>query len=1307
MSVEIQPTPVAVGTIVGTPPKDGEGASLAPEEVDGAAESRQEVDKAAHQTIPSPPTETVSLCSLYRYASAADRVLLAVGTCALLVSSANQPAQLVVFGGLLDSFNDQSADSVRARIIMFAGIYAVLGVQQTITQSLQSAAFATVAARQARRLREKYFDSLMNKSMTFIDTQGSGQLASSVLDATTAMASGMGDDLVKLFQPLLSFVFGLAVALFYSWRLTLVSAAAIPVLGAVVAGAASIYSKHTQRSGSQTERATALALEAISSMRTIAAFGREKHSIDAYSEAVVEACAQGAAMGRASAMLEGTVAPIIFLLFAVGLWYGSSLISNDMEADEACRWELTNGTFQLPDSTRCHTGGSVMTAFLSVLFGFLGLLQAAPSVSIVANARVAAAKVFKVLEADDTRGSAPPPASAAGACAGKIEVVDVDFSYPSRREVQVYSGFCLTIEAGQTVALAGPSGCGKSTLVSLLERFYDVDGGAVKLDGVDIRELPLDWLRAQIGLVSQEPVLFSGSIEWNIRMGRDGATHEEVVEAAAKANALFVRDFPEGFATQVGEKGLQLSGGQKQRIAIARAIVRDPAVLVLDEATSALDTTSERVVQAALDELMRAKRRTTLVIAHRLSTIRDADVIAVVSNGRVVERGAHHELIERDGGLYRTLVEAQTEAQGAPADEHAVVRVKDVLFVHADAQKAEAEEKVAHVEAAVVEAVCTDDIEAAVQPAKPKPERTPTMWLWRLLYPDRHLFVSGLVGAAINGLASPAIGYLMAEFIVVFFNPDWEEMRREALQWAIVFASMGVANSVGAILKVTSFSLITERMVMRVRLSAYTSIMRQNIGWFDGSDDRTAGALVSQLSSDCYLLRGLTGERASAALSQMVVLGAGFYISFAASWALTLVVMGSVPLIVLPIAIATAKVGKYAEAATKAAVEAGSTVSETLSNMRTIAAFGLQDERRGTFARQLDLPLKQEVRKGVAVGVGGGVSAGAIMYAAALQYLVAAYFFDAGWVTFDEVLRVLLVLIFMSFGLGQISRDATNKADAMLAAKRINALLLLQSTIDPLNITASPPAKRAAGKIEVVDVDFSYPSRREVQVYNGFCLTIEAGQTVALAGPSGCGKSTLVSLLERFYDVDGGAVKLDGVDIRELPLDWLRAQIGLVSQEPVLFSGSIEWNIRMGRDGATHEEVVEAAAKANALFVRDFPEGFATQVGEKGLQLSGGQKQRIAIARAIVRDPAVLVLDEATSALDTTSERVVQAALDELMRAKRRTTLVIAHRLSTIRDADVIAVVSNGRVVERGAHLELIEREGGLYRSLVVHASPS
>ena len=345
-----------------------------------------------------------------------------------------------------------------------------------------------------------------------------------------------------------------------------------------------------------------------------------------------------------------------------------------MEAYEHCRFVGSNETHvyrQDPDASRCQTGGDVLTGFLNIIFGFMGTIQAIPSLSSLAAAKVSAAEIFESIDAPpdaiDALGDTGDVPEAK--LKGTIELKDVTFAYPARREVIVYDGLNLTLNAGQTVALAGPSGCGKSTLVALLERWYDVDGGSMLLDGVDVRSLSVRWLRSQIGLVSQEPVLFSGSVGWNIGLGAgeggetaaQGAygpsTEAAVMQAAKLANAhSFVSEMPSGYATEVGEKGVQLSGGQKQRIAIARALVREPPILVLDEATSALDAESERVVQAALDELLNGGQRTTIVIAHRLSTICNADKIAVVSGGKVVEEGPHDDLVCREGGVYKALV---------------------------------------------------------------------------------------------------------------------------------------------------------------------------------------------------------------------------------------------------------------------------------------------------------------------------------------------------------------------------------------------------------------------------------------------------------------------------------------------------------------------------------------------------------------------------------------------------------------------------------------------------------------------------
>ena len=273
---------------------------------------------------------------------------------------------------------------------------------------------------------------------------------------------------------------------------------------------------------------------------------------------------------------------------------------------------------------------------MNVCFRSLG--QASPCMSAFAAGQAAAFKMFETIhrkpeiDASDTKGKISEDIR------GDIELRDVYFSYPARPDERIFSGFSLSIPSGTTTALVGQSGSGKSTVISLIERFYDPLAGEVLIDGINLKEFQLRWIRGKIGLVSQEPVLFSGSIKDNIAYGKEGATIEEIRSASELANASkFIDKLPQGLDTMVGEHGTQLSGGQKQRVAIARAILKDPRILLLDEATSALDTESERVVQEALDRIM--GNRTTVIVAHRLSTVRNADMIAVIHRGKMVEKG--------------------------------------------------------------------------------------------------------------------------------------------------------------------------------------------------------------------------------------------------------------------------------------------------------------------------------------------------------------------------------------------------------------------------------------------------------------------------------------------------------------------------------------------------------------------------------------------------------------------------------------------------------------------------------------------
>jgi ATP-binding cassette subfamily B (MDR/TAP) protein 1 len=302
-----------------------------------------------------------------------------------------------------------------------------------------------------------------------------------------------------------------------------------------------------------------------------------------------------------------------------------------------------------------------MTPLMMMMIGTFMMMGALSGVKDGPTAHKAASLFFRAVDQTpkidvfDQGGAEPESVT------GHIEVRDVHFAYPTALDVPVCKGYSLNVEAGQTVALSGPSGSGKSTIIALIERFYDPHSGVVMLDGIDIKTLNVRWLRSQLGLVSQEPVLFQGTVAENIRYGKPDATQAEIEEAARNANAhdFISSDLHMAYETDVGLRGGKLSGGQKQRVAIARALIRKPAVLLLDEATSALDNESERIVQAALDEIMAKQKRTTIVIAHRLSTIRNADKIAVLKEGQVIEEGTHDELLANPEGLYFNLVLGQ------------------------------------------------------------------------------------------------------------------------------------------------------------------------------------------------------------------------------------------------------------------------------------------------------------------------------------------------------------------------------------------------------------------------------------------------------------------------------------------------------------------------------------------------------------------------------------------------------------------------------------------------------------------------
>ncbi|RXN22977.1 bile salt export pump [Labeo rohita] len=541
--------------------------------------------------------------------------------------------------------------------------------------------------------------------------------------------------------------------------------------------------------------------------------------------------------------------------------------------------------------------------------------------------------------------------------------------------------------------------------------------------------------------------------------------------------------------------------------------------------------------------------------------------------------------------------------------------------------------------------------------------------------------------------------------ILKYNRPEWPYMLMGSLGAAV----NGSVNPIYAllfseILGGYSFAKSGELLTRRLRKVGFQAMLKQEIGWFDNPMN-SPGALTTRLATDASMVQGATGSQIGMIVNSLTNIGASFIIAYYFSWKLSLVVTCFLPLIGLSGVFQSKMLTGFANEDKNALEAAGQVSSEALSNIRTIAGLAKEKHFVSQYEEQLQAPYKGAKKKAHIYGICFAFAQCVIFMAFAASFRYGGYLVSNEGLPYMLVFRVISALVTSASALGRASSFTPDYAKAKIAAAQLFKLLDRVPKIS-ISKTEGQSWDDFRGQIEFKGCRFTYPSRPDIQVLRGLEVSVHPGQTLAFVGSSGCGKSTSVQLLERFYDPDEGQVLIDGRPSASISVAFLRSQIGIVSQEPVLFDCSIAENIQYGDNSRTvsMEEIIEAAKKAYLHdFVMTLPDKYETQVGAQGSQLSRGQKQRIAIARAIVRNPKILLLDEATSALDTESEKVVQAALDEARQG--RTCIVIAHRLSTIQSADIIAVMSQGMVIEKGTHEELMARKAAYYK-LVTTGAP-
>ncbi|XP_031372605.1 ABC transporter B family member 20-like [Punica granatum] len=1383
----IQPlTPVSE---VSEPPESPspyiDNSAEGPGAVPAQPEQEEEVDDV--DEAEEPPPAAVPFLKLFLCADRLDWVLMIVGSLAAAAHGASLVVYLHYFAKIVHVLHlgpsakpvevyDQLKELSLSLVWIAVGVFA-FGL-------IEVSCWILTGERQTAVIRSKYVQVLLNQDMSFFDTYGNnGDIVSQVLSDVLLIQSALSEKVGNYIHNMATFLSGLVVGFVNCWQIALITLATGPFI--VAAGGVSNIFLHRLAENIQDAYAEAasIAEQAVSFIRTLYAFTNETLAKYSYATSLQATLRYGILIS----LVQG---------LGLGFTYGLAICS--------CALQLWVGRF-LVRHHKAH-GGEVIAALFAVILSGLGLNQAATNFYSFDQGRIAAYRLFEMISRSSS--SVSHDGATPGSVQGNIEFRNVYFSYLSRPEIPILSGFYLTVPAKKAVALVGRNGSGKSSIIPLMERFYDPTLGEVLLDGENIKNLKLEWLRSQIGLVTQEPALLSLSIRDNIAYGRD-ATLDQIVEAAKIAHAhTFVSSLEKGYETQVGRAGLALTEEQKIRLSIARAVLLNPSILLLDEVTGGLDFEAEKMVQAALDLIMLG--RSTIIIARRLSLIRNADYIAVMEEGQLVEMGTHDELVNLDG-LYADLLRCEEATKlprrmparnykgtatfeiekdypaspsfqeptspklvkspslqrvvpgnhgfrpsdatynfqespkvrspppeqmlenGMPSDmanEEPSMKRQDSfekrlpelpkLDVHSAQQQ---KSNVSDPESPVSPLLTSDPknershsqtFSRPLSPSDDTPRRTkdaknkadgdaPSFWrLAELSFPEWLYAVLGSTGAAIFGSFNPLLAYVIAVIITAYYRfGDDPHVRQEVDKWCLIIACMGIVTVVANFLQHFYFGIMGEKMTERVRRMMFSAMLRNEVGWFD-EEENSADTLSMRLANDATFVRAAFSNRLSIFIQDTAAVIVALLIGMLLEWRIALVALGTLPILTLSAIAQKLWLAGFSRGIQEMHRKASLVLEDAVRNIYTVVAFCAGNKVMELYQSQLRRILFQSLLHGMVIGFAFGFSQFLLFSCNAFLLWYTALSVKNKYTEPPTALKEFIVFSFATFALVEPFGLAPYILKRRKSLRSVFEIIDRAPKIDPDDNSALKPPN-VYGSIELKNVDFCYPTRPEVLVLSNFSLKVNGGQTVAVVGVSGSGKSTIISLIERFYDPVAGQVLLDGRDLQVYNLRWLRNHMGLIQQEPIIFSTTIRENIIYARHNASEAEMKEAARIANAHhFISSLPHGYDTHVGMRGVDLTPGQKQRIAIARVVLKNAPILLIDEASSSIESESSRVVQEALDTLVMGNK-TTILIAHRAAMMRHVDNIVVLNGGRIVEEGSHDSLMTKNGLYVRLMQPH----
>ncbi|OIW34796.1 ABC multidrug transporter SidT [Coniochaeta ligniaria NRRL 30616] len=1274
----------------------------------------------------------------------------------------------IFFGQLLNDFNAVSCDEhdtsssdadyqsdINGKILMI--VY--LAIAQFVLIYAHLVCWSLYGARLAQRLRERYLESLLRQDPSYFDKLTPGEVASRLSADIQTIRSGTSEKVGICLSSLSFFVTAYIVAFIKDYKLAAMLISLIPAYMLMSFLGSHYIEKYTGLMSDYAATAASIASEALSNLTVVQAFGANKRLEVKFSKNLKVSEQEGLKKAAAIGVQSGVLYFVAYSANGLAFWQGSKSIANAVS--QGTGGATVGATFTvifiLIEATLLLSQvAPFIHLFAAAVASFEKLREDMNHESLIDGTTTSGIRLpeakggFEFENVSFFYPSRP-----------EITVLDqVSISVPAHKHTAIVglSGSGKSTVAGLATRLYDPTQGRilfdghdlKELNVRDLRSFLSlVQQEASLLDRSLLENIAHGLINSSKPSHAHLKATLLGSdladLASEVREGQDlmaaaekrGSDMVELVamvrEAATLADAdAFIMALQHGYGTSVGAAGRLISGGQKQRVALARALVKDPAVLILDEATAALDSRSEQRIQQAISKI--ASGRTVLTIAHRLSTISKADNIIVMHKGHVVEQGSHAELMAKNGA-YAELVRLQT--LGPASGKNDVRTSTDTISKSdegsladtADVEKFSLEdEKRVQPSTSVVQ---TPD------PAEEQPEsdmEAPTRSLRALARGYAPALRPHLLVIFISLLGSTVVGGAFSGEAVIFGNtvaslnlcktPD--SIRSQGDFFGLMFFVLAIIEFFANLVSWSGFGWVSERIVYSVRVLSFRSLFEQDLNWHQ-SEGRTPALLLSYITRDGNALAGLSGSVIGTLFSISVNLVAAIVMTHIIAWRIALVCMSLVPLLLGAGVVQLRVLSKFEDRHENAYTKSVDIGTEAVTCIKTVASLSLEEETLAVYRRSLKGPRKETLMVTVQASLCQAISYFLGNCVNALAYWWGAKQIIAGHYSQTQFLIVVFSLLVSALLWSQMFALAPELSNARAAMARILSLIEIgsdkmqgrihdpsPSPKDPeekdsdIEATAEPKPPHHSGSgassVQFRDVHFSYPARPDAEVLHGLTLDMKPGQFCALVGPSGAGKSTIISLVERLYTPQSGAILVDGVDVTKSRAVAFRDDIALVPQENVLFEGTVAFNIGLGaRPGreASLEDIREACRLANVHdVIMALPERYETPCGLNGNQFSGGQKQRLAIARALVRKPRLLILDEPTSALDAESERLLQDGLEKASRGV--TVIAIAHRLQTIRKADCIFLIEEGRCVDQGSHEELLERSAS-YRANVTH----